>query len=202
MIPPPYARGNSHRHWLDRNLGRLQSHCGRGDETKCPAATPVLHGPASRLLLVLDCPALLFSGLSYVGWVLIVPRHTYWILHWRYYECGMEKKNCSHSSRQHWIQTSWDPGQSYCTAQAKRPITVTAKSNALNVFATSNTGIVGSKPTRGMDVCLRLFCLCRQRFCVGLIPRPRSPTDWLRLRNWSETKRFMDALCSKWEQQE
>jgi hypothetical protein len=36
-------------------------------------------------------------------------------------------------------------------------------------------------------------------------------TDWsllqgvlpnVRLRNWSETKRFMDALCSKWEQQE
>jgi hypothetical protein len=24
----------------------------------------------------------------------------------------------------------------------------------------------------------------------------------LKLRNWSETKRFMDALCSKWEQQE
>jgi hypothetical protein len=28
------------------------------------------------------------------------------------------------------------------------------------------------------------------------------PTECLRLRNWSETKRFMDALCSKWEQQE
>jgi hypothetical protein len=33
------------------------------------------------------------------------------------------------------------------------------------------------------------------------MPGPRSPTDCFRLRNWSETKRFTDALCSKWEQQ-
>jgi hypothetical protein len=29
-----------------------------------------------------------------------------------------------------------------------------------NVFARSNTEIVGSTPTEGMDACLRLFCLC------------------------------------------
>jgi hypothetical protein len=28
------------------------------------------------------------------------------------------------------------------------------------VFTRSNPGIVGSNPTQGMDVCLRLFCLC------------------------------------------
>jgi hypothetical protein len=27
-------------------------------------------------------------------------------------------------------------------------------------FARLNTGIVGSNPARGMDVCLRLFCVC------------------------------------------
>jgi hypothetical protein len=32
-------------------------------------------------------------------------------------------------------------------------------------------------------------------------PRPRSPTDCVRLRNWLETKCFTDALGSKWEQQ-
>jgi hypothetical protein len=49
--------------------------------------------------------------------------------------------------------------------------------------------------------CLCLFCVCvRQRPCNGLIPRPRSPTD--RLRNWSETKRFTDALFSKLERPE
>jgi hypothetical protein len=40
------------------------------------------------------------------------------------------------------------------------PVTVASRSEAWNVFARMNTGIVGSNPTRGMDVCLRLFCLC------------------------------------------
>jgi hypothetical protein len=43
-------------------------------------------------------------------------------------------------------------------------------------------------------------CLCSVMPFDGLISHPRSPTDCLRLRNWSETKRFKDALCSKWEQ--
>jgi hypothetical protein len=47
-----------------------------------------------------------------------------------------------------------------------------------------------------MSVCF-ILCLCRQRPWDGLIPRPRSPTDCLGLRNCSETKRFTDALCSK-----
>jgi hypothetical protein len=33
-------------------------------------------------------------------------------------------------------------------------IAVAARSNALNVFACSDTGIVGSNPTQSMDVCL------------------------------------------------
>jgi hypothetical protein len=82
-------------------------------------------------------------------------------------------------------------------------ITVAARSKARNVFASSNTGVVGSSPTQGMDVCVRLFCICvRSRPCDGLIPRPRSPTDCRRLRNRSETKRFTEALFSKWEQKE
>jgi hypothetical protein len=32
--------------------------------------------------------------------------------------------------------------------------------------ARSNAGIVGSNPTRGMDVCVRLFCVCAV-LCVG-----------------------------------
>jgi hypothetical protein len=89
---------------------------------------------------------------------------------------------------------------------APAPITVAARSKAWNIFARSNTGIVVSNPAQGMDVCLRLFCvcvvLCRSRPCVGQIPCSRSPTDCLRLRNWSEMKRFTDAICSKWAQQE
>jgi hypothetical protein len=37
---------------------------------------------------------------------------------------------------------------------------VAARSEAWNVFARLNTGIVGSNPARGMDICMRLFCLC------------------------------------------
>jgi hypothetical protein len=34
------------------------------------------------------------------------------------------------------------------------------RSKARNVFARSNTGIVGSNLTHNMDVRLRLFCVC------------------------------------------
>jgi hypothetical protein len=39
------------------------------------------------------------------------------------------------------------------------PITVAARSKAWTVFARSNTGVVGSDRTQGMDVCVRLFCV-------------------------------------------
>jgi hypothetical protein len=73
-----------------------------------------------------------------------------------------------------------------------KPITVAARSRVLNVFACSNAEIVSSNPTRGMDVCVRLFSLycpaCRLRPYVRLIPRPRSPTDWLMIKKleWNE----------------
>jgi hypothetical protein len=39
----------------------------------------------------------------------------------------------------------------------------------------TNIGVVGSNPTRGMDVCECLLCVGSDR----LIPRPRSPTYWV-----------------------
>jgi hypothetical protein len=54
------------------------------------------------------------------------------------------------------------------------PITVAARSEAWTVCARSNTGIVGSNSTHGMDVCA---VLCRLRPCDGLIPRPRRLID-------------------------
>jgi hypothetical protein len=39
------------------------------------------------------------------------------------------------------------------------PITVAARCKAWTVFARSNTGVVGSNPIRGMDVCVRLLCV-------------------------------------------
>jgi hypothetical protein len=48
--------------------------------------------------------------------------------------------------------------------------------------ARSNTGIVGSNPTWGMDVCVRFFCVSVvlyvvSGFATGILPHPRSPTD-------------------------
>jgi hypothetical protein len=58
------------------------------------------------------------------------------------------------------------------------PVPMAARSKARTVFGRSNTGIVGYNPARVTDVCAFLCCvvLCGQRPCVGLIPRPRSPT--------------------------
>jgi hypothetical protein len=40
------------------------------------------------------------------------------------------------------------------------PITVAARSETWTVFSRSNTRIMGSNPTQGMDVCLLLFSVC------------------------------------------
>jgi hypothetical protein len=46
------------------------------------------------------------------------------------------------------------------------PITVPARSKTWTVFTRSNTGIVGSNLTWGMDVCVLLFCVCAV-LCAG-----------------------------------
>jgi hypothetical protein len=45
-------------------------------------------------------------------------------------------------------------------------LTVAAQSKAWTVFARSNTGVVGSNPTRGMAVCVRLFSVYVV-MCIG-----------------------------------
>jgi hypothetical protein len=80
---------------------------------------------------------------------------------------------------------------------------VATRSKAWNVSARSNTGIVGSNPTQGMDVSLYLFCV--YVYVADLRradPPSKESTDCLRFRNCSETKRFTDALCSSGEQQD
>jgi hypothetical protein len=47
-----------------------------------------------------------------------------------------------------------------CDNRPFTPVTVAARSKAWNVFTRLITGVVSSNPTRGMDVCMRLFCLC------------------------------------------
>jgi hypothetical protein len=49
------------------------------------------------------------------------------------------------------------------------PITMAAQSKAWTVLVYSDTGIVGSNSTPGMDVCVRLFC-------VGALRRADPPS--------------------------
>jgi hypothetical protein len=53
-------------------------------------------------------------------------------------------------------------------------MTVAARSKAQNVFTCPNNGIVGSIPTRSMDVCPGIFCFCvvlyRQLSCDRAVP--------------------------------
>jgi hypothetical protein len=59
---------------------------------------------------------------------------------------------------------------------------VAARSKARSIFARSNTGIVDSNPTWGMDVSVHLCCVCAV-LCVQVEalqqadPPQRSPTD-------------------------
>jgi hypothetical protein len=60
-------------------------------------------------------------------------------------------------------------------------LTVAARSREWAVFARSNTRVLGSNPTRSMDVSVRLFCLCYsvRMWWPGdrLIPNPRGCID-------------------------
>jgi hypothetical protein len=53
-----------------------------------------------------------------------------------------------------------------CLLVLSPPITVAARSRTWTVISRSNTGIVGSNSTRGMVVCIRLFCVCVLK-CFG-----------------------------------
>jgi hypothetical protein len=64
----------------------------------------------------------------------------------------------------------------------------------------SNTGIVGSNLTEGMDVCFYFVCVQVEAFRRA-DTRPRGPIDSQKLRNSSERKLLTDALCFRWEQQ-
>jgi hypothetical protein len=63
---------------------------------------------------------------------------------------------------------------------------VAARARAWIIFPHSNTGVVGSNPTQGMDVCVRWFCVCVV-LCVGRgLDPPSKGSYWLCVgsRNW------------------
>jgi hypothetical protein len=61
--------------------------------------------------------------------------------------------------RLHWLKRETQAKMRVGKKDMYRPITVAARSKAWTVYARSNAGIVGSNPTRGMDVCAHAFIL-------------------------------------------
>jgi hypothetical protein len=68
------------------------------------------------------------------------------------------------------------------------PITVAARCKAWTILARSNAGIVGSNPTQGMDVCVRLLCVCvlyvDSGLATGWSPSKESYRLCIGLKNW------------------
>jgi hypothetical protein len=69
------------------------------------------------------------------------------------------------------------------------PITVAAQSKAWTFFGRSNTRVLVSNPTRGMDVCVHLFCVCvvlcvRNGLATGWSPVQGVQPTVCRLRSW------------------
>jgi hypothetical protein len=75
------------------------------------------------------------------------------------------------------------------TFKVPEPITVAVRSKAWTLLAGLNTGVLGSNPTRGMDVYVRLSCVC-VILCVGRgLAMGWSPVQGVlqavyRLKNW------------------
>jgi hypothetical protein len=57
------------------------------------------------------------------------------------------------------------------------PITVAELSKAWTTFARLNAGLVGSNPTQGMDVCVRLFCVCAVLCVASGLEKGSSPVQ-------------------------
>jgi hypothetical protein len=74
--------------------------------------------------------------------------------------------DCARQNEENTIQTlnygfrNKDIKYSKISRRSNWPIAVAVRSGAWIVFARSNTEVVISNPTRGMDVCMRLFCAC------------------------------------------
>jgi hypothetical protein len=68
----------------------------------------------------------------------------------------------------------------------QQPTTMAARSKPWTVFAHSNTGVVGSSPTRGMGVCVCLFSACALLYALRRAdpPSKESYRLWIGLRNW------------------
>jgi hypothetical protein len=83
------------------------------------------------------------------------------------------------------------------------PTTVVARSKAWTVIVHLNIGVVGSDLTRGIDVCVRLFCVCAV-LCVGgglatgCPPSKESYQLYIGLRNWKSGQGQTKGSVDEW----
>jgi hypothetical protein len=76
-------------------------------------------------------------------------------------------------------------------------ITVATQSKAWTVFCGSNTGIVGSNPTQGMDVCVRLFCVGSD-LASGWTPPKESYRLCKKIKKLKKQGRAIAQAVSRW----
>jgi hypothetical protein len=97
--------------------------------------------------------------------------------------CGVHQRPHAGAALWYWTRTrllTHEQTNEFAAHEQLRAIDTRLK--ARTVFASSNTEIVDSKPLRGIDVCVRLSCVCvvlcvGSGLSMGWSPRPRSPTD-------------------------
>jgi hypothetical protein len=102
-----------------------------------------------------------------------------------------------HHSLSYWQPAAFLSVSVWFQHKADLPSTVAARCKVWTAFARSNAGIVSSNRTRCMDVCVYSVFVLVAALRWADPPFKEVLLSVLWLRNWSETKRFTDALCSK-----
>jgi hypothetical protein len=162
-----YPRRKSLRYPLDRRLDGLQSQSGRREEKILTGTRTSAPRSSSRqpVAILTALTRLLFSTLISDNFT----THSFeahWSWHAKTFRLYINPTNVQRTLFGRYIKfCPWIYPSNICVLLYSEPIAVAARSKAWNVFARSNTGIMCSNPTRGMNVCVRLFCvfadLCR-----------------------------------------
>jgi hypothetical protein len=130
----------------------------------------------------------------------------YWLCIWlRNWKSGQDpKKGCTALEIERYYNSfiTNQFSQNNSTYFLVSPVTLAARSKAWNVFARSNTGTVGSNPTRGMAVCVYSMIILGSGLAMGWFPLQGVLPTLLDLE--TEVKRSVSRMpyAPNWEQME